>query len=63
MTQLQHAGLIRADLPVSTITFLMGALKIGIINTFDLTSQERMPSIECLAEWLETINEIEKHER
>lgn len=53
--QLQRAGLIRADLPVSVITFLIGALKIGIINVSefmatDLMSQEHMPSTEQLTE-------------
>ncbi len=52
VAQLQHAGLIRRDLPVPLITYLMGALKIGIIQTSDLVGPERMPSLEELAEAL-----------
>lgn len=52
VAQLQRAGLIRADLPVPVMTFLMGALKIGIINMPDTMSQEHMPSMEQLAEAL-----------
>ena len=48
--QLQHAGLIRADIPVPVITFLTSALKIGIINTPDLLSPEHTPSMEQLTE-------------
>ena len=44
--RLQQAGLIRADLPVSVITFIMGALKIGIINTPELFGQEHCPRME-----------------
>ena len=36
IVQLQQAGLIRADLPVSIIAFVTSALKIGLINTPDL---------------------------
>ncbi len=50
LVQLQQAGLIRADLPVPVIAFLTSALKIGVINTPDLFSQEKMPSIEQLTE-------------
>jgi AcrR family transcriptional regulator len=50
VVQMQRAGLIRADLPVSVITFLTGALKIGIINTPDLFGPEGTPSPERLAE-------------
>lgn len=52
IAQLQRAGLIRADLPVSTITFLMGALKVGIINVAELGGQVPTPSMEQLAEAL-----------
>jgi len=48
--QLQQAGLIRADLPVPTITFVTGALKIGLINTPDLFGPEQTPSLEQLTE-------------
>ncbi|HEY7349636.1 MAG TPA: TetR/AcrR family transcriptional regulator [Ktedonobacterales bacterium] len=50
IVQLQQAGLIRADLPVPVISFLTGALKIGIINTPDLLSLEQMPAMEQLTE-------------
>ena len=62
--QLQQAGLIRADLPVSVISFLTGALKIGVINTPDVLGLEQTPSLEQLTEaisdlirrWLEPEN-------
>ncbi|HUP27698.1 MAG TPA: TetR/AcrR family transcriptional regulator [Chloroflexia bacterium] len=50
IVQLQEAGLIRADLPVSTITFVTSALKIGIINTPDLFGAGQTPSLEELTE-------------
>ena len=50
VTQLQQAGLIRADIPVTSITFLSGALKIGVINASDLMGQEHVPSAEQLTE-------------
>jgi AcrR family transcriptional regulator len=50
LSQLQQAGLIRADLPISLITYLMGALKIGIIHTTELAGPDRQPSMEQLAE-------------
>lgn len=50
--QLQRAGLIRADLPVSIITFLITSLKTGVINTSGLMGQDRTPSMEQLAEAL-----------
>ena len=52
IVQLQQAGLIRADLPVSVITFLTSALKIGLINTPDLLGAEQTPSMEQLTEAL-----------
>ena len=48
--QLQDAGLIRADIPASIITYLLTALKVGIINSPDIISQEHMPSMEQLTE-------------
>ena len=48
VAQLQQAGLIRADLPVPVITYLMAALKVGVINAPDLIGQEHMPSMEQL---------------
>jgi len=50
IVQLQRAGLIRADLPVSVIAFVTSALKIGIINTPDVLGAERTPSMEQLTE-------------
>jgi AcrR family transcriptional regulator len=50
--QLQDAGLIRADLPASIITYLLTALKVGIINSPDILSQEHLPSMEQLTEAL-----------
>ncbi len=52
IARLQQAGLIRADLPVPVITFLMGALKIGIIQAADFVDQEQLPSMEQLTEAL-----------
>ncbi len=48
--QLQQAGLIRADLPVSVISFVTGALKIGVINAPDVYSQQHTPSMEQLTD-------------
>ena len=50
--QLQRAGLIRADIPAPIITYLLTALKVGIINSPDLIGQEHLPSIERLTEVL-----------
>ena len=50
--QLQDAGLIRTDIPASTITYLLTALKVGIINSPDIFSQEQLPSMEQLTETL-----------
>ncbi|HEY7125791.1 MAG TPA: TetR/AcrR family transcriptional regulator [Ktedonobacterales bacterium] len=50
IVQLQQAGLIRADLPVSVISFVTGALKIGLINTPDVYSQAHTPSMEQLTD-------------
>ena len=50
--QLQHAGLIRADLPASTITYLLTSLKVGMINSPDIIGQEHLPSMEQLTEAL-----------
>jgi AcrR family transcriptional regulator len=50
VAQMQRDGLIRADLPVSVITFLTSALKVGIINTPDLFGPEQTPSLEQLTE-------------
>jgi len=50
IVQLQQAGLIRSDLPVSIITFVTSALKVGLINTPDLYGPEQTPSLEQLTE-------------
>jgi AcrR family transcriptional regulator len=57
IAQLQRAGLIRSDLPMSSITFLIGALKMGIIQAATLANQNQMlslqvPTTEQLAEAL-----------
>lgn len=48
--QLQQSGLMRADLPVPVITFLMGALKIGLIHASEVIGPEHTPSTEQLTE-------------
>ncbi|HEY6407856.1 MAG TPA: TetR/AcrR family transcriptional regulator [Ktedonobacteraceae bacterium] len=48
--QLQQTGLIRADIPASIITYLLTALKVGVINSPDIFSQEQLPSMEQLTE-------------
>src|SRR6266567_4263932 len=50
--QLQQAGLIRADIPASIITYLLTALKVGMINSTDIIGQEHLPSMEQLTEAL-----------
>lgn len=50
VAQLQQAGVIRADLPVSVITFLMSALKLGIIQVSEAVYQENIPSNEQLTD-------------
>jgi AcrR family transcriptional regulator len=50
VTQLQRAGMIRTDLPVSVITFLIGSLKLGIIHAAEFAGQEHTPSTEELTE-------------
>lgn len=52
IAQLQRAGLIRADLPVSVITYLMGALKMGIISMVGVAGALPVPSTEQLTEVL-----------
>jgi AcrR family transcriptional regulator len=61
IVQLQQAGLIRADLPVPIISFVTGALKIGLINAPDVYGPEHTPSLgqltdaisDMLRRWLE----------
>lgn len=50
IVQLQQAGLLRADIPVSVISFVTSALKIGVINAPDLISQDQRPSMEQLTD-------------
>jgi AcrR family transcriptional regulator len=50
IVQLQQAGVIRANLPASVISFITGALKIGLINTPDLFIQDQTPSMEQLTD-------------
>jgi AcrR family transcriptional regulator len=52
IVQLQGAGLIRADLPVSIITYLTSALKIGLINTPDMLGSQDTMNVEQLTEAL-----------
>lgn len=52
IVQLQHAGLIRSDIPASVINAVLTALKVGIINSPDIISQEHQPSMEQLADAL-----------
>jgi AcrR family transcriptional regulator len=48
--QLQHAGLIRADIPASVITYMLTALKVGMMNSPAIIGQEHLPSTEQLTE-------------
>jgi AcrR family transcriptional regulator len=50
IVQLQGVGLIRTDLPVSVITYLTSALKIGLINTPEVLSTGQLPNVEQLTE-------------
>ncbi|HUY76465.1 MAG TPA: TetR/AcrR family transcriptional regulator [Ktedonobacterales bacterium] len=50
--QLQQAGLIRADLSVPAVTFLMSALKMGLITASDLMGKEHALAPEELTEAL-----------
>jgi AcrR family transcriptional regulator len=52
IVELQHAGLIRTDIPASVITYLLTVLKFGIINSPALISQELIPDMEQLTEAL-----------
>jgi len=49
VVQLQQAGLIRADLPVPVIAYLIAVLKMGLITAPDLVGQDHLPSMEQLA--------------
>ncbi len=48
VAQLQQAGLIRADLPVPVITYLVAVLKMGFITAPELVGQDHLPSMEQL---------------
>lgn len=48
--QLQEAGLVRSDLPASTITYMLTVLKAGVINTPDFLGQDHRLSLEAFAE-------------
>lgn len=50
VVQLQRAGLIRADIPVPVVLYLMAALKVGVITAPDLTGLDRMPPMDQLTE-------------
>ena len=50
LVQLQQAGLIRADLSAPIITYLMTALKIGVIYLPEVIGQKHMPAMEPLTE-------------
>lgn len=50
LIQMQQAGLIRTDVPVSSISYLLTALKVGMINLPELIGQDRLPAMEELAE-------------
>jgi AcrR family transcriptional regulator len=61
---LQRAGLIRDDLPVSLIAYLIGALEVGIIQESNVVDAGRVPATLELADalsdlmrrWLEPVN-------
>jgi AcrR family transcriptional regulator len=52
IVELQRAGLVRSDIPAPVITYLLTALKFGIINSPDVMSREHVPPMEQLAEAL-----------
>ena len=52
LVHMQQAGLVRADLPVASITYLLTALKIGLINAPELIGPDKVPPMEELTEVL-----------
>lgn len=52
LLRLQEGGLIRRDVGVPTATFLLSALKVGVINTPGLLGEARTPPIAALTEAL-----------
>ena len=55
IVQLQQAGLIRSDVPMSLISFITSALKIGAINMAELFTREETPSLEQLTDAISDI--------
>ncbi len=49
---MQQAGLIRSDVPASSVTYLLTALKLGMINAPELIGRDRVPPMEELTEAL-----------
>jgi AcrR family transcriptional regulator len=50
--RLQAAGIIRDDLPVSTITYFATALKVGVVNAADALGGQGVPTLEEIGEGL-----------
>jgi AcrR family transcriptional regulator len=50
--RMQQAGLIRADIPASSVTYLLTALKVGMINAPELIGQDKLPPLGELTEVL-----------
>ena len=50
--KLQAAGVIRSDLPVSLITYLIGSLEVGLIYVPDVAGADFTPSAEQLTDGL-----------
>lgn len=50
VVQLQRAGLIRSDIPVPVVLYLMTSLKIGVLTASDFMGLEHMPPMEELTE-------------
>ena len=50
VVQLQRAGLIRSDIPVPVVLYLMTSLKIGVLTTSDFMGLEHVPPMEGLTE-------------
>lgn len=48
--RLQDAGVIRTDLPISVITYLTTALKIGVMNASEALGGQGVPSLDEIGE-------------
>jgi AcrR family transcriptional regulator len=48
--RLQAAGVIRRDLPISIITYLATALKVGVINAAEALGSQGVPSLDEIGE-------------